>query len=295
MADTGMLAIKWFLTQDSVMRKLEEVMGKNPSAFVSTVLQVISQNTKLAQADPQSVYLAALVSATLDLPINPNLWFAYIVPYWDRNAKKQNAQFQMWYKWFIQLAQRSGQFKRIGATKVLEWQLVEENPLEGHIFDWTKKDSETVIWYASHMKLLNGFEKVFYMSAEEMEAHAKKYSQTYKNWFGNWKDNFEAMAEKTVIKLLLSKYAPLSIDMQTAIQTDQAVIQDENLTAMEYTDNPEILEQENTVDPELLASWEKDLEECKTLEEVQELKKQNNPTDPTILSLFEKYETNFQS
>lgn len=225
-----------YLKRDDVMNKFKEVLWKNANTFVSTLLSIVSQNELLKNADPISIYMSALMSAWLGLPINPNLWFAYILPYHSKD-KWQVAQFQMWYKWFIQLAQRSWQFKTISASKVFKWQLVEENPLTWYEFDRTKKESEEVIWYAWYFKLLNWFEKTIYMSVKELEEHWMKFSQTFKRGFWLWKTDFDAMAIKTVIKALLSKYAPLSVDMQTAVEKDQAVIYDEN--HFEYEDNDE--------------------------------------------------------
>ena len=124
------------------------------------------------------------------------------------------------------------------------------------------------------------------MSVEELKKHGKKYSQTYKKWFGLWETDFDAMATKTVIKLLLSKFAPLSVEMQTAMIVDQWIIKWDSLEDIEYLDNPEIIESEVIVDEELIENWKTQLKECQTLEEVEALYKQNKPTNSTILSLF---------
>ena len=146
---TTQLAMKDFFQREDVVQKFQELLGKRASSFLTSVLSVVSQNDLLAKADPKTVYMAALTSATLDLPINQNLGFAYIVPY------KGQAQFQMGYKGFIQLALRSGQFLTISASPVYEGQLIEENPLTGYVFDRKEKKSEVVIGYASYFKLLN--------------------------------------------------------------------------------------------------------------------------------------------
>jgi recombination protein RecT len=166
----------------------------------------------------------------------------------------QEAQFQIGYKGYIQLAQRSGQFKTIAATPIYEGQLLSSNPLEGFEFDFERKSSDTVIGYAGKFKLLNGFEKTLYMTKEDLEKHGKQYSQTFKKGFGLWKDNFDAMATKTVLKLLLSKYAPLSIDMQRAIISDSSVIRSDDF------DNVENIEVEY-VDTETLSTEQKQVED----------------------------------
>lgn len=232
------LNTKQLLGTDIIKNKFKEMMGKRSTQYLTTVLQVINQNEMLAKANPMSVYSAALTAATLDLPVNPNLGFAYILPYNDRK-KGAVAQFQLGYKGFIQLAQRSGQFKTISATPIYEGQVVSNNPLTGVVFDFECEcDKTKVIGYASYFELLNGFQKTFYMTAEEMETHAKKFSQTYKRGFGIWKDDFNSMAIKTVLKLILSKYAPLSVEMQSAITKDQAVLNEEG-EVENYIDNEE--------------------------------------------------------
>jgi recombination protein RecT len=222
---------KELFSQDNVKGKFQELLGKKAQGFITSVLQIVASNSMLVNADPYSVYNAAALAATLDLPLNNNLGFAYIVPY------KNLAQFQLGYRGFIQLAQRTGLFQTIAACPIYEGQIVEANPLTGYKFDFTKRDSDKIIGYAGFFKLLNGFEKTLYMTKEELNKHGKAYSQTYKKGMGLWETNFDAMATKTVIKLLLSKFAPLSIEMQRAVITDQAVINDVDTDDVTYVDN----------------------------------------------------------
>lgn len=223
--------VKSLLEREDVKAKFRELLGKKSTGFITSVMSVVMNNEYLKNADPNTIYMAAMMAASLDLPINQNLGFAYIVPY------KNQAQFQMGYKGFIQLAQRSGLFKTISATPIYEGQLVAENPLTGFEFDFTKKASDKVVGYASYFSLLNGFEKTFYMTKEDCEKHGKKFSANFKKYgTGLWKDDFDGMAIKTVIKLLLSKYAPLSIEMQRAIITDQSIIKDAETVDVDYVD-----------------------------------------------------------
>lgn len=238
------LTTKNLFARDEVRNKFQEMLGKRAPAFITSVLQVVASNNLLANADPYSIYHSAAVAATLDLPLNNSLGFAYIVPYnqkyRDENGNwqsKQVAQFQMGYKGFVQLAQRTGMYQTISAAPIYEGQLIEENPLTGFVFDFTKKKSEKVIGYASYFRLLNGFEKTIYSTVSEIEAHAKRFSQTYKNNKGIWVEDFQSMALKTVLKANLSKWAPLSIDMQKAITFDQAIIKDSDTMDVEYSDN----------------------------------------------------------
>lgn len=237
MAETQTLTSISIFQREDVIEKFRKLLWERTGSFLTSVMNIVSSNTQLKEADSTSIYLAALTSATLNLPINQNLWFAYIVPYKNKDWKKE-WQFQMWYKGFIQLAQRSGQFKTISATPVYEWQLVEENPLTWFVFDRKAKTSDVIVWYASYFQLLNWFEKTLYMTKKDLEKHANSYSANFKK-YQTWlrKDKFDEMAIKTVLKLLLSKFAPLSVEMQKAVISDQAVIKDENLDNMDYIDN----------------------------------------------------------
>jgi recombination protein RecT len=238
------LTTKALFDREDVKQKFRELLGKRATSFITSVLQIAAQNSLLAKADPVSVYQAAAVAATLDLPLNQNLGFAYIVPYNQKYKDekgawqtKQVAQFQMGYKGFIQLAQRTGQFKSIYSTPVYEGQILEANPLDGYVFDFNKKISDKVIGYAARFKLLNGFEATWYMTIEQLKGHGGKYSKTFGNEKGLWNTDFDAMASKTVIKLLLSKFAPLSVEMQKAVITDQSVINNADNEDVTYIDN----------------------------------------------------------
>lgn len=234
------LTIKGYFTQSSVQKKFEELLGKRATGFITSVLQAVASSDMLSKADPVTVFSAAATAATLDLPINQNLGFAYLIPY---NLKQKDgtfkvvAQFQMGYKGFIQLAQRSGQFKTISATPVYEGQLIEQNPLTGFVFDFSQKTSDKIIGYAAYFQLLNGFEKTLYMTVDELKKHGTRFSKSFKKGHGLWKDDFESMATKTVLKLLLSKYAPLSVDMKNAVISDQSMINNLDTEDVTYIDN----------------------------------------------------------
>lgn len=236
------------MTSEKVTEKFKNILGKRTQGFITSVMQVVTSNELLKKAEPASVYSAAATAAVLDLPINNNLGFAYIVPYKDKDGNSI-AQFQMGYKGFIQLAQRSGLFKTISVTEVYEGQLIEENPLTGFVFDFTKAKSKTIVGYAAYFELLNGFSKTLYMTKETADAHGKKYSQVYRKGFGLWKTDFDTMAMKTVLKQLLSKYAPLSIEMQRAVISDQAVIKDVDTMEVDYVDANVQQEIEQTPEP----------------------------------------------
>lgn len=268
-APAKQVSVKQFFEQDTIKKKFNELLGKRSSSFITSVLQITASNDLLKNADPITVYQAAAVSATLDLPLNNNLGFAYIVPFKNTKLNKTEAQFQLGYRGYIQLAMRSGQFKTISVSPIYEGQLIEENPLTGFEFDFKKKTSDKIIGYAAYFKLINGFEKTLYSSIEEVTAHAKKYSQTFKKGFGLWKDDFNAMACKTVLKMLLSKYAPLSVEMQTAVTSDSAVIREDG--KVDYVDNSnEFATYEDVADEKETDRLKLFIQEAKTLEQLQE-------------------------
>lgn len=232
--------IKSLVNSENVKQKFHEMLGKKSAGFLVSLLNITQTNDLLAKAEPNSIIYSAATAASLDLPIDPNLGFAYILPYNKKQKDgtfKNLATFQLGYKGFIQLALRSNQFKTISSAIIYEGQLIEENPLTGFVFDFKQKKSEKIIGYASYFELINGFSKTFYMSVEACKAHGIKFSKTFQKGFGFWKDDFDSMSLKTVTKLNLSKYAPLSIDLQKAIVTDQSVVNNFEGTEIEYVDN----------------------------------------------------------
>ncbi|MCU9815868.1 recombinase RecT [Paraclostridium sp. AKS73] len=233
--------IKQLLDMDVYKKRINEIMGKKAAPFMASIVNV-SNLPSLKDSDPNSIISSAIVAATLDLPIDQNLGFAYIVPYNTKEGKK--AQFQMGYRGYIQLAMRTGQYKTINAIEIYKGEIKRVNRLTGEMEfndDEDLIDRDTVVGYMAYFKLLNGFEKTLYMTKEEMERHAKKYSQSYssqKKWVVDsslWSTDFDGMAIKTVIKRLLSKYGILSVEMQNAISNDQAVMNNEGKP--EYVDN----------------------------------------------------------
>ena len=233
----------------AVIKKLNDVLGseKKASAFISSVISVANGNNMLRNANPMTVLGSAMVAVTLDLPVVPTLGMAYIVPY------KGQAQFQLGYKGLIELAERSGQFKNIIDEVVYEGQLVKKNKFTGEYeFDEDSKKSDKVIGYMARMDLINGFSKTIFWTKEEVEKHAGKFSQAFRSGYSSpWKSDFDAMARKTVLKALFSKYAPKSIAIQQAIKFDQAVVKADNIEGgdinidafeTEYVDNEPVQE-----------------------------------------------------
>ena len=230
--------IQSLMNSPAVMSKISKCLGteKKAAAFASSVISIATGSPQLRGCNPTTILGAAMVAATLDLPIVPTLGMAYIVPY------KNQCQFQIGYKGLIELAERSGVFKNIIDEAVYEGQLVKRNKFTGeYVFDEDAKKSDNIIGYMARFDLTNGFSKTIYWSKEEVEAHAKRFSQAYgKGYSTPWKTDFDAMARKTVLKSLFAKYAPKSISyaLQTAITFDQSV------SAPKHTDNisEEVLE-----------------------------------------------------
>lgn len=241
--------IKEFLAAPQIQARIKDMLGKKAGNFVTSVISIAGQDKLLAESEPRSLFNAALTAASLDLPISKQLGFAHIIGYKNNKEGIVEAQFQMGWKGFVQLAQRSGQYKKINAVAVRDGQLVEQDELAGNTFDWQAKKSDTVIGYVAFFELQNGYRQELYMANEDVAAHGKKYSKSFAKGYGPWVDNFEAMALKTVIKLLLSKWGPLSVDpvMAQAIELDQAVIRDDKV---DYIDGDALLSAEEATDEE---------------------------------------------
>lgn len=226
-----MQQIKTFLEGDKIKAKFQELLGAKSAGFITGVLQVVNSNSLLQKASPNTIYNAAATAAILDLPINNNLGFAYIVPYGS------DAQFQIGYKGLIQLALRTGKYKAINAIPVFANQFKSFNYMtEEFECDFQTMGTGDAIGYAAYFKLINGFEKTVYMTREQVEKHGKRRSKSFNN--GPWKSDFDAMACKTVLKMAL-KFGPLSIEMERAVVADQAVIRDVETNDVEYVDVPQ--------------------------------------------------------
>ncbi len=228
---------------------LERALMSKKNSFVNNISSLVANNTALQACDPRSIIYAGIKATVLDLPLDPNLGFAYVIPYANRKAGITEAQFQIGYKGFIQLAIRSGQFRTINVTDVKDGEVKHFDLLTGETrFEaLPAREKLPTVGYAAFIRLTNGFEKTLYMTKEEVEAHAYEYSQTYKadkdkGWASSqWSKNFDAMARKTVLKLLLSRFAPLSVEMQQAISSDQAVFNSPD-GAPRYADNNDRIE-----------------------------------------------------
>lgn len=213
--------LKSILYADSVQEQFRNVLKENAGAFVASIIDLYNTDKTLQACDPKAVVMEALKAASLKLPINKQLGFAYIIPYKDGKTGQYVPTFQLGYKGYIQLAMRTGAYKYINADVVYEGELVKYDKLTGEIeIDPSKRVSDKKIGYFAYIETLNGFRKTLYMSIEEVTKHAQRYSKSYGSKNSVWATDFDAMALKTVLRLLLSKYGIMSIEMQTAIAED---------------------------------------------------------------------------
>ena len=213
--ETQVDRLKKIINSDSVNEQFRNALQDNAPLFIASLIDIYASDNTLQKCEPKTVVMEALKAATLKLPINRNLGFAYIVPY------KGKATMQVGYKGYLQLAQRTGQYKYINADAVYEGELKKTDKLTGEIDLSGEAVSDKLIGFFAHMETISGFRKTVYWSADKVTAHAKRYSQSFNSSFSPWQSNFESMALKTVLKALLSKYGIMSIDMVSAISEDQ--------------------------------------------------------------------------
>ena len=233
--------VKGLMENPSIKKRFEGVLKEKAPQYMSSIVNLVNSDTNLQKCDGMSVIASCMVAATMDLPVDKNLGYAWVVPYGSR------AQFQMGYKGYIQLALRTGQYKAINVVEIREGELVSWNPLTEEIeVDFSKRESDAVIGYAGYFKLINGFEKTVFWTKEEVNNHANKFSKTVNSKNSVWKSNFDAMAKKTVLRNLLSKWGILSIEMQKAYTADENLVNKEFMDDVENVQaNIEDIQEEN--------------------------------------------------
>lgn len=250
-----------FLAQDAMKKKINEMVGgEKGQQFVTSIISAVSTNPQLAECDNASIVSAALLGQALNLSSSPQLGQFYLVPFNDNKRGCKVAQFQIGYKGYIQLAIRSGQYKKLNVLAIKEGELIKYDPLDEDIEvklienEEEREKAETIGYYAM-FEYLNGFRKTIYWSKQRMEAHALKYSMGYraKKGYTFWEKDFDGMAYKTMLRQLISKWGIMSIDltMQKALESDMAVINDNG--TYDYVDNNEmvneVIETENREQP----------------------------------------------
>lgn len=245
------------LTSESVKRQINNIVGgKNADKFITSIISAVQTNPALQECENMSVVNAALLGEALKLSPSPQLGQYYMVPF--NNTKKgcKEAQFQLGYKGYIQLAIRSGQYKKINVLAIKQGELVRYDPLEetievNLIEDEVAREQAPTAGYYAMFEYTNGFRKTLYWSRQKMESHASHYSKGYAAHKGYtfWEKDFDGMALKTMLRQLISKWGIMSIDLQTAIEADQAVIKDDG--SRDYVDTQDIVEE--VPQPEVVA------------------------------------------
>lgn len=237
-----------FLATDAMKKKVNEMVGgEKGQQFVTAIISAVSANPQLAECDNASIVSAALVGQALNLSPSPQLGQFYMVPFNDSKRGCKVAQFQIGYKGYIQLAIRSGQYKKLNVLAIKKGELKKYDPLNEEIEvelieNEEDREKEETIGYYAMFEYLNGFRKTLYWSKEKMEAHALKYSMgnRAKKGYTFWEKDFDGMAYKTMLRQLISKWGIMSIDltMQKALESDMAVVNDNG--TYDYVDNSEV-------------------------------------------------------
>nr|DAT15408.1 MAG TPA: RecT protein [Caudoviricetes sp.] len=264
------LGIGSYLTGDAVKQRINQVIGgKDGQRFISAVVSAVQTNPALQECTNQSILSAALLGESLKLSPSPQLGQYYMVPFNDKERGKV-AQFQLGYKGYIQLAIRSGQYKKLNVLAIKAGELVKFDPLNEEIEvklieDEEQREAAETIGYYAMFEYTNGFRKALYWSKKKMEAHALKYSQGYKNdkkkgtAYTFWSKDFDGMAYKTMLRQLISKWGIMSIDMASAIDADMAVINEDG--TKDYVDNdPDVIVMEQPSEPEQATSEQNDIQ-----------------------------------
>lgn len=233
---------------------IQQTLKGNAEEFTLALVSTVNSNPVLQGAEPVSIIKSGFEAAALGLPISNSLGMAYIIPY-NNKKKDENgrvyyqveAQFQLGAKGFKQLAIRTEKYKRINETDVREGEYLGEDRMTGeHKFNWNEDDAARsklpVIGYVSYFELRSGYSKSLYMSMEQLKTHARKYSKSFAKGFGNWVDDFDGMARKTVIKLLLSRHGLISGKIAKAIEADQSAFNNDD--TYEYIDNQKEIEEQ---------------------------------------------------
>lgn len=210
--------LKAIVSKESVQEQFKNALKEGAPLFIASLIDIYGNDKYLQSCDPQAVIMEALKAATLKLPINKNLGFAYIVPYKDKGV--QRPQFQIGYKGYIQLAMRTGQYKYINADVVCEGELKGHNKLTGEVDLSGEAKSDKIIGYFAYIETINGFRKPLYWSKEKVTSHAQRYSKSYNSSSSPWKNNFDEMALKTMLRNLLSKYGVMSVELMNAFGSD---------------------------------------------------------------------------
>lgn len=245
------MGITAYLSADAVKNQINTVLGdpKRGSRFITAIVSAVNANPALQECTNQSILSGALLGESLNLSPSPQLGQYYLVPFKDNRNHRTVAQFQLGYKGYIQLAIRSGQYRKLNVLAIKEGELISYDPLNEDIEvrlidDEEAREQAPTIGYYAMFEYTNGFRKTLYWSRKKVQEHAKKYSQGYRRdldkgtAFTFWSKDFDGMAYKTMLRQLISKWGVMSIDLTTAIDSDNAVIR-QDMTPEYVQDEPE--------------------------------------------------------
>lgn len=241
-----------FLDKDGYKKRFEELLGDRSAQFVSSIVSLVNADENLQKAfyqAPVTIIQAALKAATFDLPIDQNLGYAYIVPFRNNQKGVMEANFILGWKGMNQMALRSGVYKRINVLDVRQGEFVSYNRLTGELTlnfeeDEDKRDTLPIVGYAGYYQLVNGAEKTIYMTEKQIEAHEKKYRKGQYMGKG-WRDDFDAMALKTVYRKLIGKWGVMSVDYRTS---KDAINLADQMAAEDSMLDGEVIDVENSVE-----------------------------------------------
>lgn len=210
--------LKQVLDVDSVQEQFQNALAESAPLFTASLIDLYSSEKTLQACNPSDVIVEALKAATMRLPINKALGFAYIVPFKEKGKPKP--QMIIGYKGLIQLAMRTGFYRFINADKVYEGELSAVDKLTGWIDLSGEKTSDEVVGYFAYLETTNGFQKTVYWTKEEVIEHARKYSRSYNSEYSPWQTEPDAMAIKTVLRTAISKWGIMSVELQNAVAQD---------------------------------------------------------------------------
>lgn len=245
-----------YVSTKSIQTAIQKIVGQDSQRFISAITSAVTTNPALSECTNDSIVSGALLGESLKLSPSPQLGQYYLVPFNvyqgkenGKNVYKKVAQFQLGYKGYIQLAIRSGQYKDIDVIEIKEGEYLGRDKNTGKyvfnfISDEVERDEKETIGYLAYFEYLNGFSKQLYWTKERMKTHAEKYSTAYANdlkkktSYSFWSTDFDGMAFKTMIRQLISRWGVMSVEFQTALENDMAVIENDK---PRYVDNEPIL------------------------------------------------------
>jgi recombination protein RecT len=264
-----------YLSKDKIKNQISAVVGKNEvQRFITSIISATNVNPELKDCTKQSILAAALLGETLKLSPSPQLGQYYMIPFWVKNQKK--AQFVLGYKGYLQLAIRTGFYKKINVIAIKQGELIFYDPLEESIevnliSDFEERENAETIGYYAYIEYINGFRKSLYWSKSKMLEHAKRYSTAFNRDIQNgtkysfWSSEFDAMAYKTMLRQILSKWGNLNYDMQQAFESDMAIIEEDG--SKTYVDNfVNMQEKDNNIEQKT----ENNIVENKTEEQIKQ-------------------------